>query len=253
MVLTPTIFWDPLNRGRKIINIEIVSIKRSALLQSEVWRMLAIFCLTRLVPQLVSSTIQTTVRWRRMITFTDRFPDPSSTCAGAITPTNKSPYLVSQYNANLTSATVPTHHPQPSSPHYSSAHILTSCTTCPLHTPYHLPMACAESYTHAVLPWGWSTTISCMAACTNRWKIPVQTQTHIARFHQRTLRHILILFSFPFQGILYLMAASSRTQIRCWNRLFHLCSEIFIFDLLYELCDVVPTTFWPLPRVWIVV
>ena len=46
MMLTSFIVRDPLYPGGKISNLEIISIKNTALLQSEVYSLLAIFCVT---------------------------------------------------------------------------------------------------------------------------------------------------------------------------------------------------------------
>ena len=46
----------------------------------------------------------------------------------------------------------------------------------------------------------------------NRQMIQAQTQAHIAHFHQRTLQHIWIHFSFPSQDYSYGRAVSSSNQ-----------------------------------------
>ena len=90
---TFTVFWDPLNQGRKIVHLEVVSIVSFALLQPEICSIVAILCLTRLVSQPVASTVKTTISWVWVVAFTDRFSDTSSTCARTATPTNRQ-YLI---------------------------------------------------------------------------------------------------------------------------------------------------------------
>ena len=212
-MLTISVFGDPLNPGREIINVEIISIISSALLQPEIRCLVTVLGVARLVSQPVPGTVQTTVQWGWGVTFTDRFSDPSSTCAGTLTPPIGHKYLDYLKIVCITCSTAPTPPPQLSSPHCSCPHTLTCCTTYCLHRPYHLPRACAGSCTRAPRPGGWSTTVSCMTACTSTQKTRAQTQAHTAHSHQRTLRHILKLSSFPFQDYCNGRVASSSFQI----------------------------------------
>ena len=177
--------------------------------------MLTIFSLTRLISKSFPSTVETAVRWRWIVTFPDGSSDTSSTCARTLSPPNAQHYLLYICYPILTSATDPIPHQQPSSPHYSYSHIRTACTTYSPHRPYHLPRACAESCNHAALHCGWSTIVSCMEACMNKWKNPPRIQVHTAGFHQRIPQQTWILHSSHSQDTLTLKASLSSAQILC--------------------------------------
>jgi hypothetical protein len=71
MVLTLSVLRYPLHPGRKISNLEVVSIKYPALLQPEVHSLMTILCLAGFISQPFSSTVKTTISWIRAVTVTD--------------------------------------------------------------------------------------------------------------------------------------------------------------------------------------